>query len=191
LAIDSFNDAINALKSAEAIRQTTDAKRFLVNTYWSRGDVLSELGRFDEALEDAEAAIRLATTSGRRDAAILNKARILARQRQCSAAIEIVQDVLQRTEDADMYFLAAEIAAICIPTSAELIDLEPGREESINMAMDWLEQAHVRGYFEIDYRVTDFRENLLFSELRELPRFEALMSQISKEETKNSQSTKH
>ena len=191
LAIDSFNDAITALESAEAIRPTTDAKRFLVNTYWSRGDLLSELGRFDEALEDVEAAIELATTDGRRDAAVLKKARVLARQRQNRAAIELVQDVLQRTEDADMYFLAAEIAAIGIPPEDQSTVAEPSRKESIGLAMDWLEQARARGYFEIEYRVADFEENLHFAGLQKLPRFQALVDQIATGQTAESQPSKH
>ena len=132
LAIDSFNDAITALESAEAIRPTTDAKRFLVNTYWSRGDLLSELGRFDEALEDVEAAIELATTDGRRDAAVLEKS-----TGTCQATSKPRCNRTRpgrpaaTTAECDMYFLAAEIAAIRIAPEDQSTVAEPSRKESM------------------------------------------------------------
>ena len=57
--------------------------------------------------------------------------------------------------------------------------------------MDWLEQARARGYFEIEYRVADFEENLHFAGLQKLPRFQALVDQIATGQTAESQPSKH
>ncbi|MCI0639460.1 MAG: serine/threonine-protein kinase, partial [Gemmataceae bacterium] len=148
-ALDWYGKAIRILEPAP---EQADARRFLRNAYWGRGEALTLLQRHQEALADWDRAIEAATGASR-DMMRLQRAGSVARMGQHTQAVAEAERLAQQASaPPGVLYNAACVYALAVSAvqkDSELPSTERTRlaEKYAVRAVELLTKVHSAGFF--------------------------------------------
>ena len=179
-ALEQYNLVLTALN--DVLRREpnhAEARRHLIPAYGGRATTLSRLDHHQEALQDWDKLLELATTpEERRDYRIL-RAHVLVQAGRLAEAASEADAVAEAEKTEAVYWyeagnLHAEIAGALAKSPAEA-------EQHQAQAMAWLKKTHSAGFFKQPTNAA-YLKSAEFDVLRMRPDFQTLMQEVQRAE---------
>jgi serine/threonine-protein kinase len=183
-ALEWYARAIPLLEGVlNAEPEQADARRFLRNAHWGRGEALTLLKRHPEAIADFDRAAELATGPGR-EMMQMQRAGALARMGRHAQAVAEAERLASRPAAAPgvLYNVACvyALAAGAVPGDAELAEAERARlaERYAVRAVELLTQLHAAGFFKSRSMVEHLHQDRDLDALRSRADLGRLLEQL-------------
>jgi tetratricopeptide (TPR) repeat protein len=182
-ALDWYGKAMVVLERVQPpASETSDAKRFLRNAHWGRGEALTLLNRHEEAMADFDRAAALASGAGR-TMMQLQRAGSLARMGRHAQAVAHAEPIVQQSPPAGVLYNSACVYALASAAAArdtQLAEAERTRlaEQYAARAVELLTQVHAAGFFKRPAMIEHLEQDVDLDSLRSREDYRQLLGQI-------------